>query len=806
MTENNKNLWKKFSDIDATTRKTIFSIFYWSTAVVVLIGAIFVVLNVTAPVSIPTQTPDITATIRQALAEALGPPTETLIPTETPKPTQPLPPSQTPLPSFTPSKTHTPTITPTASPTPLLPTLTPVLPNDNIDAFDIIDLSPSQYDYTIKLLEGLPEVLPDGTTRDEYFSSFFHAAIMQSDAIRAYPDDLKTPDWQWGLAYNLTRIRDDRSNILYATYLNNAVNDLQINVETLPEFVIEHDQRLILEITKVVNIQGNVNNYLLELITPGGSLFLWYAETTDSKQVYPLSDQTDFVKEPSSKTLWSDLNNDDQRDLIIFTPNKDDRFIDFPTIYDLTQIPPTELIFKPPNTYEIGLENETEWNIISNNQDFDDLVLTSIVYPPCPVSISHTYHWTGNWFERIQETYLVEPVSQLLQYCELLVDQATNVWGTPAAIQIMEGLLDDWPPVSTSEKSYPLDSGDEWRFRLGVYHSLEGNQQIARTYFEQVSETPVVPDSRWVKPAEKFLSNFETPEGLYKACVGTPLCDPRIAIKQWVASIDPQKADNLYYYMTWNKVSIRFTDKFDFEGDDRPERWFTIRHRPTDRLEFWILSVTDDQTQLLFVDTLETNTPLLTRYTNPNGQTYVWLGSQQSFSLKRYPNTSDASIELLPPSYYYAELTNQLSEESLEALLAGFSPRIILEELKSHREKSTFVCLSKENCGRFYYALGLAAELSGDERLAIESYLKIWVDSFESPFTTIVRMKLAYKPGFGPIPTPTISQTATKTPNPSLTSTPTVTTSSTPTITTTPPTPTPTGPTPTATDTQDPYP
>jgi len=801
MTEKKENQRKKISDIDASTRKTIFSIFYWSAAVAVLIGLVFVVLNATAPDSVPTRTPDITATIRQALADALGPPTETPTPTDTLPPTQPLPPTHTPFPSFTPSKTHTPTITPTRTPTQLLPTLTPVLPNENIEAFEINDLSPSQYEYAINLLEGIPEILPEGSTEYEYFSSFYHAAVMQFDAVRVYPNDLRASGWQWGLAYNLARIGDSRSNILYASYLNDAINDLQVNVESLPSLVNEHDQRVSLDVTKVPSIQENVSNYLLDLKTPGGSLFMWYAETTDSKQVYPLSDETDFAKEHSSKTFWSDLNNDNQKDLIIFTPDNDGRYITFPSIYDFTQIPPKELIFEPPKSFEIGLENDTEWNIVDNNQDFYDLELESIVYPPCPVTISHTYHWTGNWFERIEEIYEVAPVSQLLQYCELLVDQATNVWGIPAAIQIMEGLLDDWPPASTSDKSFPLDSGDEWRFRLGVYHALVGNQQIARTYFEEVIETPVVSDSRWVRPAKIFLSNFETPEGLYKACVDTPLCDPRIAIMQWVASIDPQKAENIYYYLTWNKVKVRYTDKFDFEGDDRPERWFTIRHRETDRLEFWILSVTDEKTQLLFVDTLETNTPILTRYTNLNGQTYVWLGSQQSFSLKRYPGTSEASIELLPPSYYFAELTDQLSEESLDALLAGFSPRIILEELKSHREKTTFVCLSKEDCGRFYYALGLAAELSGDEKLAIESYLKIWIDSFESPFTTIVRTKLVYKPGFGPIPTPTISPTPSKTPNPSRTPTITTTTGSTPTITTTPPTSTPT-----ATETQDPYP
>ena len=74
--------------------------------------------------------------------------------------------------------------------------------------------------------------------------------------------------------------------------------------------------------------------------------------------------------------------------------------------------------------------------------------------------------------------------------------------------------------------------------------------------------------------------------------------------------------------------------------------------------------------------------------------------------------SNEASITLLPPSYYYADLTNQIAENALQALLSGFSANVILDELLAHRESSIFVCLSKEECGKFYYALGFAAEQS----------------------------------------------------------------------------------------------
>jgi hypothetical protein len=562
-------------------------------------------------------------------------------------------------------------------------------------------------------------------------------------------------------------------------------------------------------------------------------MFLWFVETSETRTFYPLSDNTNFRNPAMTEVSWADMNGDGNEDLILFTPTPQSRFFAYPKVFDLTQTPPKELTFKPNQVFEVGLESEYKWGTVDNDNGFSDFQIQSVVYPPCPVTITHNYHWDGRWFIRNLEDYNLQPVTQLLEYCELLVDQANSVWSLEGAIQIMEALLPSWPPTTSSGKTYPLDAQDEWRYRLGVYNALVGDNQKARSYFEEIVQSPSTSNSRWISPAQDFMKDFETPEGLYKACVKSNVCDPRIALTKWVSSIAPENAANTEYTLKWNGVSIRYTNQFDFEGDNRPERWFTIRHRETEKLEVWILSITEAGAQLLFVDTVDTNAPFLTRYTNLKGQTYVWIGSQQSFSLVRYPDAAEASITLLPPSYYYSELTNQLAENSIDALLSGFSPDNILEKLEDHLEATTFVCMSKEECARFYYALGLAAELSGDEEQAVDSYLKIWWDSFESPFTTIVRLKLAYKPGYGPLPSPTITLTPSNTPRPTITMTPvnsdtptttltntptvtftedpnmtytpTSTATSTPTSTSTGPTPTPSS-TPTPTNTTDPYP
>ena len=806
------------------------TIIYWSAAIMILIVFIAIVLYATQPPEQPVFTPDISATLEKALADALGPPTSTMTPSLSPTSNPSATSSLTPLPTLTSTPSMTPTITATGSLTPFPPTLTPALPGNVDEAFQLVPLAPSQYNYAIALMEGVPQLLPGGVENEDYYESFYHAEIIQSEAALRYPNNQNTPDWRWSEALNLARLNDEKAQLVYATLLSRMINEAGISLEDLPSMVEAQDPGLSLEIQETTPYDGNLQNDLVELKTPGGSLFFWFTRTSEETIIYPLSDETDFHQPTTSRLLWSDLNGDDEKELVVYSTPGDLRKINTPKVFDLTKTPPKELLFKPNIIFDLNLENTQDWVIASNDQNYFNLEFESTVYPPCPVTIHHTYQWSGTWFERVEETYEVQPVTRLLEYCELLVDQASAIWGLPATIQIMESLLPYWPPQSTSGKIYPPDALDQWRYRLGIYNTLVGNHEEAKIHFENIIQSPSSWDSQWIKPAQDFLAAYQTPWETYTVCVSSEFCDNRIALSNWISNLTVEEAKNALFYLSSRGVAIRYSDTFDFNGDGNKERWFTFRHSYLERLEMWILIIKEDGAQGLFVDTVDTNQPKLTRYTDLNGLTYVWIGSQQSFRLVKPTDMDDAYIELLPPSYYYARFTNQLAENAIDALMSGFSPRTILDRLVSHKDSADFACLNKEDCARFYYALGLAAELSGDENLAVESYLKIWWDSFESPFSTIVRLKLAYKPGYGPIatatppptpiptrtltpslsPTPTLSgtitRTATPTNTPTTTEDPNMTWTPSPTMTNTPidsSTPTPTN---TATNTTNPYP
>lgn len=800
MTQDNDQKRIKIPGLNNGFRFFTLTTIYWSAAVVILIASIFFIIRITSPLSPTLPTPDFTATLRQMVLEALGPPTST--PTPPPTPTQSLTPtpSQTPIASLTPTISPTSTPSPTRTNTPLPPSLTPILPYNEDEAFQLLPLEPSSYDYIIHLMESFPELLPNGSSDENYDPSFYHAVVMQYEALLHFPRDVNESEWRWALAFNLSRTGDPRSVNLYANLLSQEIATNELSLEMLPEWVKERDSRLVLNIKIVDPLPDNNRNDLLEINTSRGSMYLWYVETDDKTTIYPLSDETDITNPNQTQISWNDLNGDNVDDLVLYTPGFEKRNPIFPRVFDLNQVPPTEMLFQPGQNFEIGFENEHDWSLIRNDQGYFDLHFESIGYPPCPITISHTFNWTGRWLEKSLESYDVQPVTSLLSFCELLVDQAQTVWGLEAAIQIMEQLLPNWPPQSTAEKNYPTDDYDKWRFMLGVFHALQGEIIPATNYFESIQQSPVIPGSRWVIPAREFLDATKNPANLYKTCLNYDICKPRIALQNWISSFSPENFTNTLYILASNGISVRFTDQFDFEGDGVPERWLTIRHKSIGRLEFWILSETGSKPQGLFVTSIENNKPTLTSYRTLDGISYVWIGSQQSFRIIRYPNQPDATIELLPPSYFYSDLTNQIAKNSLEGLLAGLSPGPIREELLTHHDSYDFVCLTKEECARYYYAMGLAAELSGDEELAVASYLKIWWDSFESPFSTVARLKLAYKPGYGPIPTPTNTATITITPTRTrtATATPTATHTEDPSRTYTP--------TPTPTNTTNPYP
>ena len=372
----------------------------------------------------------------------------------------------------------------------------------------------------------------------------------------------------------------------------------------------------------------------------------------------------------------------------------------------------------------------------------------------------------------------------------------------------METLLPIWPPQGASEpRTYPADAKDEWRYRLGIYYALIGNTATADDYFQDLIDNPTIPGSRWATPAFDFKSGLGSPEGIYQECIPSKFCDERIAFENMIDSIPQNAKHDILNYLTKAGVSIRYSDQFDFEGDGIPERYITFKHYPDQKLEFWILTEKESGPVGLFVDTLDVSQPTLTQYTSYQGISIVWLNTQQSFTLGRFQDTDEVYIIRYEPSYFYTDYTLDAIDAAISGLLSGVAPLPIRDELADLRLSENFACSTELNCAYYYYVLGLANQLALAEENAVNSYVFIWNEYPNTPYAPMARLKLTYKPGFGPpptfTPTPTVTNTPTKTPTITPTPTYTITPGPSPTATDTPTatlTYTP-GPSPTATDT-----
>jgi len=282
---------------------------------------------------------------------------------------------------------------------------------------------------------------------------------------------------------------------------------------------------------------------------------------------------------------------------------------------------------------------------------------------------------------------------------------------------------------------------------------------------------------------------------------------------------DPSQ-DALDILRDWG-VTTTSSGFFDFDRDDEAERWFTIRYFPREKLSFWILAKKASGYSALEITNLDSTQPTIDyideAYISDEALEYqpaVLLDGTVAFSMQRFPDTQEAYLVDIPlrteyPSRFFVPLARYK-----EALLNGASPEVIQQNLLDLADDPGLLCKPTWSCDEYYYLLGLASELAGDEASAVQAYQRLWLDYSKSPYTTMARLKLQVTA------TPITPVTPSTTPSPTLspmatqaTTTSTVTgtrgtlTATVTSATTTPtvsPTPTVTGTPPTATSTPTP--
>ena len=753
--------------------------------------------------------------------------TPTPLPSPTLKPTQPtstitLTPtaSRTPRPTFTPTITPTPTQTETPAPSPTPtgpPTLTPARPTPGEDVYTLKEWTPEQADQLVKLMDYYPNTLTEkerGEDNAAYYAAYRFAVVALQEALLRYPDAPQAPAWRWELAYDFARSGDQQAGQQYAQLITQALNQGETTLAGLSDWFAGQEPRLALDLVVLKPLSGYLSSTLLQVRGPG-SAYLWLLQNQGAYQSFVLMSDFDFVNPPQDNAVIGDVTQDGIEDLVVFqTSLAGDSVLEAPQAFDLSQAPPQTLPFLPSQaTFNVGVDFGNSWILRRNQAGQNDLVFESTVYPACPVTIQRVFRWSGQFFELVQNDFNVQPAASTLSFCRFLLDHAAETWGPQAAIQINQAILPQWPPAADEDgKPFPPDAHDEWRYRLGIYQALAGQEQAARATLQDLVANPSVPSSQWVVPAQDFLSIYQGPGDLYRACVQAEFCIPADAIRQLMNTLPASEFSNAVERLWQSGVTLRASAYFDFDKDGVSERWFTVRNRPGEKLEFWILTTSVEHVRALLVDFTDENRPTLTYLDPQQTPPVVWLDATAAFSMLRDPGTLEPYLVRYPVRYEWRNPFQEGLRQANQALFAGEEdPAKVYSDLLSLQDTPGLMCKPYHTCDPYYYLLGLSAELAGYNRLAAQSYVRLWFDYSQSPYTTMARLKLVPShipptptatltvfPTYTPVPaaqgTPTPTRTVTPTPHPNMTETPTPTSTETPTATQTEtPTPTVTG-------------
>jgi hypothetical protein len=438
----------------------------------------------------------------------------------------------------------------------------------------------------------------------------------------------------------------------------------------------------------------------------------------------------------------------------------------------LSQEPPQELQFEQFSPPSIGPDFYNYWEPIQDNLEDGHIQFLDTVFAACPVTVNHTYEWNGIAFAFIMDAYQIAPDLDLLGYCEIVVNHAINTWGLEPTIQLMEDLLPIWPPELTAVgDEYPDDALDEWQYRLSIYHALLANQAQSIEYANNIVSNPASSDSRWIIPAAEFLEAYQVQRDIYRACLPSSYCIPRLAFQSLIATISPHESQDMISILESAGVSVRSNGFFDFDNNGETERWVVIRHQPGTPLEFWILFSSETNMQAVFVETLETDSPRIDYLEPITEPPTVMIEPDITFKVVKQGPDQEPVIVMVEQTVVFASDRTALELDLLEmTLLTGGDPAYVQNELLILRASPHFTC-SYILCPRYLYLLGLASELANDERSAVDAYLELWRNFIDSPYATMARFKLLST--ITPAPTLTPSNTVAPSPTLAATITPT---------------------------------
>jgi len=432
----------------------------------------------------------------------------------------------------------------------------------------------------------------------------------------------------------------------------------------------------------------------------------------------------------------------------------------------LRSVPPTQLGFGPQKTGFLHASHGTTAQVMPNGEI--SLQILGGVPSGCPAWHTSIFRWNGQWFD--QTKFKISNDVTTHEFCVFTLDEP--YWQRLSEIEKEEILswfereFGDIRPTGIDHRvgeEFAEDAQDEFRYLLAMHHAMLGHFSEAQNLLEKIITTPSVSNSQWLDPALTFLTIYQSPIDLYRACIEVNVkCNPQEAITGVVKLLSAATPSDMLAALDEIGIPILAHGWFDFDDNRLPEKWFITRHQKEDKLELWIISQAGTSIKVMYVDSIDTFEPEFRIHTRLNigyhfdaTTSYIpfTIGSDQVYAFYRRQIDQEPFIVKFDryEPYVYGQIQSQTimgGDGSIGYLLSGGDPQELLTQLKALANSPNF-----EPDNRYYYHLGLTYELLGDKENAVEAYLLAWQDCCDTwqlaeeivtanPFAIMARAKL----------------------------------------------------------------
>ena len=665
----------------------------------------------------------------------------------------------------------------------IIPTPTPLVPTPELGKeYDLVNWTPERENQLVNEMQAYPDGLGGydrGYHDSRYYFDFNYARFAAVEASLRFPDSSFAEGWKWGQAYNMALMGAPQVIDAYARLISQGLNTEKIHPEQLTAWFNEHEPRLQLTLIPLEPPSGYVNAYLVEIADQQrySGIYLWIVGKV-SYQVFPLPscdessqgynlvcENSDFGFSSADGINYTlkDLTGDGVAEIITehtFFPGSGDALVTNFDIFNIQTVPPRKISLSP----SLPIKMERTWNLSSGQGEKPELTFDFIFDSQvCPsINFQLVYRLSGKSFVLIKQNN-PKPDELVPDGWEGCMDAYFNNLlhaverGETDNLGDVEQWLAGWPHWKFAIGEWmgmnpAPDDRDGARFTLGIYLALNGEREAAIREMKTILSNPVIPSSRWIDIANKFLKNYPPSGDLQQACMATRICLKLLGEYELIMLYKYHAGGpTILDYLQANGVPILASGSLDLNQDGWKDYWFTKENPDNGGTNVSFLLYWEGHYEEFDLGrSLEKATPQIEISAPFQEQPTLMVGLGNEATKYILYKSDGGTVQLNSYPIYLQERVTSAADDAETKQLAGRPAAEVYDSLRNSspmadeldRYQLYIPNYSINPLPRWYYLYGLVNELEGNSEVAVQSYTTAWIDFPNSPYALMAIAKL----------------------------------------------------------------